>query len=1038
MPVTEKVGMGEGMMTGHRMRYALFAVILVAALAVPATAGAVLQNEYGQKYAGHTVCTSCHPLSYGETTHGKFAQVGADPADDFMWPAGRPGVGELVYEDEVAFTLGYGTGLREYLVNNEIEAPEPEPVVYTNIEGDNRYETAVAASMEAFDSAETVVVATGESFPDAMGGAALAGAVDGPVLLTPGAYVPDVVLDEIDRLGATDIYVLGSESAVSATAFADLDAAIAGTPVRLGGANRYATAKLIADEVIDILGDGYGGGAIMATGLNFPDALASSPIMFKKGMPLVLVNASGGYTLSTDMDSVTILGSDSAVPASVELALGDMFEDRIEGDNRYETAAAIADWGVSMGMSWDGVGIATGENFPDALSGGPLLGAHNSVMLLTTTASLSSAAADKLDMHGDHIGHVFFLGGYPAISMTTRDQVKALLPGIMPPAPTDLNPFYVPSLEWDPALPETWEMGDAGIEAETYTCGNCHHLGWVTKNTKPKAGTQFASTATTPVANAWATDPAGPATSPEKYVAGSSIQCEVCHGTGQASAGVSNHFGTFTSNVKILKGTQLLESAVCGKCHASWKSGNTLGFTPDQNVSAFATQYTRSDVPTEGNFFNGTNWRFYPSGQNKGMKHVYYTEWAMSGHAYRGQYYADRSNPRATPYMLDDTGHYNPKSSTAAVGCTKCHTGEGYAVRKDLAIVDDFNIVVGASANVGYYGQECAVCHIAHNAEDSTNDNGMDVRKPDAAATKAGIVMTSICEDCHNWQLEMMGEEVPTSPEPKKDLTARGGYSHPTREIYNGKTLFEVADAGQFMPGVKCEECHMPATRSDFAAKTNLSRYADRSWKRYSHRMFIMDPTDAKTWGLARWGDSCSPCHPSSEPEDLTAAVEGWQEETAEAADAFKTAYAAAYTIAEAPEADETTASAAFKALMGRGYYNYRSYAGEGSMGAHNPEYLTAGLEVGTKMAKSVNGGFAYADMGSAYGSLYYIAGRVLNGDGSGAAGAKIVAMINDEAVTFTADANGNFVVMWDDADSLGTITWKRCSDPVADLSLPS
>lgn len=40
------------------------------------------------------------------------------------------------------------------------------------------------------------------------------------------------------------------------------------------------------------------------------------------------------------------------------------------GADRYETAARIAEVDVEAGMTWDGVGVATGADFPDALSGG--------------------------------------------------------------------------------------------------------------------------------------------------------------------------------------------------------------------------------------------------------------------------------------------------------------------------------------------------------------------------------------------------------------------------------------------------------------------------------------------------------------------------------------------------------------------------------------------------------------------------------------------------------------------------------------------
>ncbi|MHB8706446.1 MAG: OmpL47-type beta-barrel domain-containing protein, partial [Coriobacteriia bacterium] len=61
----------------------------------------------------------------------------------------------------------------------------PDELIVTPIAGNNRIDTAILASQEAFPAgATTVVIATGFNWPDALGGAALAGALDGPILLT--------------------------------------------------------------------------------------------------------------------------------------------------------------------------------------------------------------------------------------------------------------------------------------------------------------------------------------------------------------------------------------------------------------------------------------------------------------------------------------------------------------------------------------------------------------------------------------------------------------------------------------------------------------------------------------------------------------------------------------------------------------------------------------------------------------------------------------------------------------------------------------
>ncbi len=349
------------------------------------------------------------------------------------------------------------------------------------VQGPDRYQTAVQASMK-FGTASTVVIATGELFPDALGGAALAGAVDGPILLTRSSSVPAEVLAEITRLGASKIYVLGSTAAVSAAAFNQLDAKIAGTPVRLGGADRYATASLVAAETIRLLGSGYQGGAFLATGLNFPDALAASPLMYAKGMPLILSNANGGFSVPAGVTKVKVLGSTSVVPASVVTALGAKYDGRLFGANRYATAKAVAEYGVAQGMVWNNLGVATGQNFPDALCAGPLLGEESSVLLLTTSATISSEPAAALGAHKNAIDQYYLFGGLPALSANVRAQIALILKrNVVPPPPAvgshDLPALFCAGAGCHDTDLATIHLTDWNDDGETPKCVACHGAG---------------------------------------------------------------------------------------------------------------------------------------------------------------------------------------------------------------------------------------------------------------------------------------------------------------------------------------------------------------------------------------------------------------------------------------------------------------------------------------------------------------------------------------------------------------------------------
>lgn len=305
-------------------------------------------------------------------------------------------------------------------------APALVPCHFSPIEGGDRYLTAIQASKAGFESAPAVVIARGDGFADALGGSALAGAVGGPLLLSPQLSVPQAVLDEITRLGASKVYVLGGTGAISGAAFDQLKAT-AGSAERIAGTDRYATASLIADKAISILGASFQGKVFLATGTNFPDALGASPIAYAKGMPIVLVNGQGAFALPAGVNTAYILGGEKAVPSSVETVLGSKFGGRLAGDSRYATCAEVADFGVDQGMSWNGVGIATGASPADALSGGAMLGSRNSVMLLTPAASLSADASARLAANRSRISEVYYLGGLRAVSQATRTAVEQVL-----------------------------------------------------------------------------------------------------------------------------------------------------------------------------------------------------------------------------------------------------------------------------------------------------------------------------------------------------------------------------------------------------------------------------------------------------------------------------------------------------------------------------------------------------------------------------------------------------------------------------------
>jgi|GEM_PF-6922710 len=107
-----------------------------------------------------------------------------------------------------------GTGVVSVSVENALKAiVGSEKVV--RLAGGNRYATSVAINSAFFGAADTVFLATGLGYADALAGAALAGSTSAPLLLVPGSCVPISVLAEIASLRATMATLLGGTGALS-------------------------------------------------------------------------------------------------------------------------------------------------------------------------------------------------------------------------------------------------------------------------------------------------------------------------------------------------------------------------------------------------------------------------------------------------------------------------------------------------------------------------------------------------------------------------------------------------------------------------------------------------------------------------------------------------------------------------------------------------------------------------------------------------------------------------------------------------------
>lgn len=301
--------------------------------------------------------------------------------------------------------------------------------------GATRYDTAIDVSRK-FASADWVVVATGANYPDALAGAPLAYELGGPILLShPRNGLSAAARAEVARLGATHALILGGAGVVPANVASQLAAAgvPAGNISRIAGANRYDTSARIAMRLKAERGGGAITTAFIATGENFPDALAASGLAARMGAPVLLVTPRGvpsqtAAALSAlGVTDTLVLGGPVAVPSAVSGRLPSPV--RLAGADRYATAVKVAGWALDSsgaGFAPGTVIVATGTNFPDALSSG-VLGAVDSATTVLVHGDVPSATRTFLTGRAADIDTLYVIGGPGAVSTAVERVCVSLI-----------------------------------------------------------------------------------------------------------------------------------------------------------------------------------------------------------------------------------------------------------------------------------------------------------------------------------------------------------------------------------------------------------------------------------------------------------------------------------------------------------------------------------------------------------------------------------------------------------------------------------
>jgi putative cell wall-binding protein len=201
------------------------------------------------------------------------------------------------------------------------------------------------------------------------------------------------------------------------------------TVERIAGADRFATSAAVAAKF-----PGSTDRVYIASGLNYPDALSAAPVAAINDAPLLLVNpatlpASIKAALQAiNPSEVVLLGGTPSVSTTVKNQIAASLPSaeitRIAGADRYETSRLVSASGFPSGSNASY--IATGANFPDALSGGAAAAKRNAPVVLVNGAATTIDTPTRNLLVSLGVDVAYIAGGTPSVSSGIQTAIDGI------------------------------------------------------------------------------------------------------------------------------------------------------------------------------------------------------------------------------------------------------------------------------------------------------------------------------------------------------------------------------------------------------------------------------------------------------------------------------------------------------------------------------------------------------------------------------------------------------------------------------------
>ena len=287
------------------------------------------------------------------------------------------------------------------------------------VAGKDRVHTAINTSKRFFNNSKYVIIADSGNYPDALTATVLAHVLDAPILLNNTRYLEDDVAREIVRLGASEVIIVGGHKSISENVKSQLAKYDQNKVQRIWGRDRYVTSSELAYEIQRLTGKVNK--SIIASGEDFPDALATAPLGSKEIAPILLVTRNqmdkkvSKALKDLNIKSVYVAGGQNSVSKKLEAQLPQVIR-RFNGQDRYETAILVASYTYPESKE---VFVASGETFPDALVIGPVCARRKAPILLSKSTPVK-VTDDYIEK--SKIEYLYIIGGTNTIYAETAHK----------------------------------------------------------------------------------------------------------------------------------------------------------------------------------------------------------------------------------------------------------------------------------------------------------------------------------------------------------------------------------------------------------------------------------------------------------------------------------------------------------------------------------------------------------------------------------------------------------------------------------------